>query len=46
MNCLLLGLMVAVFGSVVIIDGCHPRWAGLLGVAGGISTAKSGVVIC
>ncbi len=36
MNCLLLGLMAAVFGSAVIIDGCLPRWAGLLGVAGGI----------
>jgi hypothetical protein len=46
MNCLLLGLMAAVFGSAIVVDGCFPKWAGLLGVAGGISTAASGAVIC
>lgn len=46
MNCLLLGLMAAVFGSAIVVDGCLLKWAGLLGVVGGISTAASGVVIC
>ncbi len=45
MNCLLLGLMAAIFGLALVIDRRLPRWAGLLGVAGGIATAASGVVI-
>ena len=45
MSCLLLGLTAAIFGLALVIDGRLPRWAGLLGVAGGISTTASGVVI-
>jgi hypothetical protein len=45
MSCLLLGLTAAIFGLALLIDGCFPRWVGLLGVAGGISTSTSGVVI-
>lgn len=45
MSCLILGLTAAIFGLALVIDGCLPRWAGLLGVAGGISTTASGVVI-
>jgi hypothetical protein len=45
MSCLLLGLTAVIFGLALVIDGCLPRWAGLLGVAGGISTAASGMVI-
>src|SRR3954451_3492227 len=45
MSCLLLGLTAAIFGLALVIDGRLPKWAGLLGVAGGISTAVSGVVI-
>jgi len=45
MNCLLLGLMAAIFGSALVIDRHLPRWVGLLGVAGGIFTIASGVVI-
>jgi hypothetical protein len=43
--CLLLGLMAAVLALALVIDGRLPRWAGLLGVACGISAAASGVVI-
>jgi Domain of unknown function (DUF4386) len=45
MSCLVLGLTTAIFGLALVIDGRFPKWAGLLGVAGGISTAVSGVVI-
>ena len=45
MVCLLLGLTATVLGLAILTDGRLPRWAGLLGVAGGISTAASGVVI-
>src|SRR3954469_17053145 len=45
MSCLLLGLTAAIFGLALVIDGRFPKWAGLLGVAGGIFTAISGVVI-
>src|SRR3954463_6049411 len=45
MSCLLLGLTAAIFGLALVIDGRLPKWAGLLGVARGISTAVSGVVI-
>jgi hypothetical protein len=45
MVCLLLGVTAAVLALAVVIDGHLPRWAGLLGVAGGVSTAASGVVI-
>lgn len=44
-NCLLLGLMAAVFGMALLADGRFPKWTGLLGVAGGLSTAASGVAI-
>ena len=45
MSCLLLGLTAAIFGLALLIDERLPRWAGLLGVVGGISTTASGVVI-
>ena len=45
-SCLLIGLTAAIFGLALAIDGCLLRWAGLLDVAGEISTAASGVVIC
>ena len=44
-TCLLLGLMAAILGLAFVIDGRVPRWAGILGIAGGVSTAASGVVI-
>jgi hypothetical protein len=44
-SCLLLGLTAAIFGLALVIDGCLPRWAGLLGIVGGISTTASGVLI-
>ena len=45
MSCLLLGVMAAVLGVALVMDGRLPRWAGLLGIAGGIATAASGVAI-
>jgi len=45
MSCLLLGLTATIFGLALLIDERLPRWAGLLGVVGGISTIASGVVI-
>ena len=45
MSCLLLGVMATVLGLAFAIDGRLPRWAGLLGIAGGASTVASGVVI-
>ncbi len=45
MSCLLLGLMAAILGMALVIDRRLQRWVGLLGVAGGIATAASGVVI-
>ena len=44
MTSLLLGLVAAVFGAALVADGRFPRWAGLLGLLGGVSTAVSGVV--
>jgi hypothetical protein len=46
MSCLLLGLTAALFGVALVIDGRLPKWTGLLGVAGGIPTLASGVVMC
>ena len=43
MTCILLGLVAAILGVALVVDGRFPRWAGLLGVAGGASTAASGV---
>ena len=37
--------MAAILGLAFVIDGRVPRWAGILGIAGGVSTAASGVVI-
>jgi len=45
MVCLLVGVMAAVLALALVMDGRLPRWAGLLGIAGGVSTAASGVVI-
>ena len=45
MTCLLLGLTAAIFGLALVIDGCLPRWTAFLGIAGGLCTAASGVVI-
>jgi hypothetical protein len=45
MSCLILGLMAALFGVALAIDGRLPGWVGLLGVAGGTSTVASGLVI-
>lgn len=48
MVCLLLGLTAALLGAALVIDGCEgrlPRWVALLGVAGGISTVASGLVM-
>jgi hypothetical protein len=46
MNCLLLGLMAAVFGMALLADGRLPKWTGLLGITGGIATVAAGVAIC
>jgi hypothetical protein len=45
MTCLVTGLMAALFGAALAIDGRLPRWFGLLGAAGGAATVASGVVI-
>ncbi|NIX77187.1 hypothetical protein [Microvirga terricola] len=45
MNSLLLGFMAAIVGTAVAIDGRLPRWTGLIGIAGGIATTASGIVI-
>ncbi|HJS85898.1 MAG TPA: hypothetical protein VJ779_10600 [Acetobacteraceae bacterium] len=45
MSCLLLGLTAAIFGMAVGIDRRFPQWIGFLGVAGGLPTIASGIVI-
>ena len=45
MTCLLLGITTAIFGLALMIDARLPRWTAFLGIAGGFSTAASGVVI-
>lgn len=45
MNSLLLGGMAAIVGVAITIDGRLPAWTGFIGIAGGIATATSGVVI-
>ncbi len=45
LNSLLLGVTAAILGLALVIDARLPGWAGLLGVAGGLATAASGVVM-
>lgn len=45
LNSLLLGVTAALLGLALVIGGRFPRWAGLLGVAGGLATAVSGVAM-
>jgi hypothetical protein len=42
---LLLGLTVAIYGIVLLIDSSFPKWLGYLAIAGGVPTAITGIVM-
>jgi hypothetical protein len=45
MGSLFLGLTATLYGIVLLDDPVYPRWLGVLGIVGGVSTIIAGVAM-